>query len=154
MLLAIFLAVAALELISIIIIFVFKNVLHSIIILAIAFVISSVLFAAMQQPLLALLQLFIVVGTILTYFFIGVASAGISRFKHTSYTLLAVLSIIMFMVLAYMSNGVNFTGQNMLTKADIANYVSGSIWLIYFLTLVLFSVGLSGIILLKRLGER
>ncbi len=154
MLLAIFLAVAALELISIIIIFVFKNVLHSIIMLAIAFVISSVLFAAMQQPLLALLQLFIVVGTILTYFFIGVASAGISRFKHTSYTLLAVLSIIMFMVLAYMSNGVNFTGQNMLTKADIANYVSGSIWLIYFLTLVLFSVGLSGIILLKRLGER
>ncbi|MGC8585933.1 MAG: hypothetical protein ACP5K5_00070 [Candidatus Micrarchaeia archaeon] len=154
MLLAIFLAVAALELISIIVIFVFKNVLHSIIMLAVAFVISSVLFAAMQQPLLALLQLFIVVGTILTYFFIGVASAGISRFKHTSYTLLAILSITMFMVLAYMSNGVNFTGQNMLTKADIVNYVSGSIWLIYFLTLVLFSVGLSGIILLKRLGER
>ncbi|MCL4373517.1 MAG: hypothetical protein M1360_01780 [Candidatus Marsarchaeota archaeon] len=152
MLFAIFAVLAFIELLAAVLIFLFKNVMHSIIMLAIAFLVGSLLFAALQQPLLALLQLFVIVGGVLTYFFIGVASAGLSKFKHTYYLPLAVLAIASFLLLAYASIGINTAGSNVLTRQMIANYVGSSISVLYVLAIVLFGVGLGAIELLKKLG--
>ncbi|MGC8651754.1 MAG: hypothetical protein ACP5UH_00675 [Candidatus Micrarchaeia archaeon] len=154
MLLYIFVLLAFLEILAAALIFVFKNVMHSIIMLALAFLVSSLLFAAMQQPLLALIQLFVIVGGVLTYFFMGVTPAGFSRFKHTAYVPLAALAIISFLLLAYAvaSVGTATESSNVLTRQAIASYIGSSIGVLYILAIVLFGAGFGAIELLKKLG--
>ena len=71
--LALFLAVAVLELISIALIVLFKDIMHSSLALASLFFMNLLVFLMLQQPLLAVVQLFVLVGGISTYMIIGVA---------------------------------------------------------------------------------
>ena len=88
-----FIVLALAELLSISLIFVFKDILHSVLSLAMAFFINSLIFLMLEQPLLALLQLFVMVGGISTFLFVGVASVSLSRFGHANLLLLLVLSV-------------------------------------------------------------
>jgi len=154
MLLIVFAVLAAIELISVVLIFTSRNALHSIIMLALAFLASSLLFAAMQEPLLALLQLFVIIGGVLTYLFIGVASVSYSRFKHTSYLYIAALSLVLFIVIAYSVRSIDYINSinaNVLTRAMIAGSLSSNIGVLYIIAIALFGIGLGAIILLKRL---
>lgn len=150
----VFIALALLELVSIALIFVFKDLLHSVLALAMAFFFNSLLFLLLNQILLALIQLFIMVGGISTYLFVGVASVSYSRFKHTSYTALAVLSVIFFALLTYRSLAVGFPTQqqNFLSNNLIRGYLSASVALLYMLAFALFGVALGSILLLKKIG--
>ena len=151
----VFIAVALVELASISMIFISRDVLHSVLALSAAFFFNSLLFLLLSQPLLALLQLFIMVGGISTYLFVGVAAVSYSRFKHTTYSALMILSVAFFTLLLYNSLGVGFPAQqqNPLSSAAISNYLSSGVGQLYIITFALFGIALGSILLLKRIGS-
>jgi NADH-quinone oxidoreductase subunit J len=152
MLQILFALLVLLEIASISLVFEAKNVLHSVIMLSISFIISSLIFAFIGQPLIALLQIFIMVGGVMTYMFIGMASAGISRFKHVSYISLALYSIIILAVLSYSVMNASYTeGANNLSRSSIALQLTSGLGIIAVAVIALFGVGIGSIVLLKAL---
>ena len=71
---ALFAIIALLEILSATLVFVFKDMLHVVLSFSALFIINSAIFMVLGQPFLALLQLFIMVGGVSTYLFVGVAS--------------------------------------------------------------------------------
>ena len=152
-----FAAVAALEVISAILIFTFRNVLHSVLALSMTFLFNSILFLALQQTLLALIQLFIMVGGVSTYIFVGVADSGLSRFRHTSLLALGIMAPIL--IVAYATNLVfvghgTVTQENQVSGLMIKSALASNIGILYIIAFALFATGISSIILLKSLGRR
>lgn len=150
----IFYALAAIEIISIALIFVFKDALHSVLALSMAFFFNSVLFLALGQPLLALIQLFIMVGGVSTYVFVGVASIGLANFRHTRLAVLAALSVAAFLVLSYKMLSTQFPAvqANTFSIQQIAPAISSNVALFYLIVFMVFSIGLGSIVMLKRIG--
>jgi NADH:ubiquinone oxidoreductase subunit 6 (subunit J) len=149
---AVFTVLASAELFSIFLIFIFKDMLHSVLALSMAFFFNSLLFLVLGQPLLALIQLLVMVGGISIYLFVGVASAGFSRFKHTNYILLAVISILLFGACFYGAVGMQFPvqQQNALSSDAVASYLTSSISQLYVIAFVLFGVAIGSIAFLKK----
>ncbi len=79
--LALFLIVSVIALAFSVLVFVFKDILHAAIALSGVFLMNSLFFIVLSQPLLAVVQLFIMVGGITTFLFVGVAAAPYSRFQ-------------------------------------------------------------------------
>ncbi|MDE1810449.1 MAG: hypothetical protein KGH66_00170 [Candidatus Micrarchaeota archaeon] len=152
-----FAAVATLEVISAILIFAFRNVLHSVLALSMTFLFNSVLFLALQQTMLALIQLFIMVGGVSTYIFVGVASSGLSKFKHTSFLALAIMAPILIVAYAtnlfYIGQG-TAVQQNELSGPMIKASLSSDTGTLYIIAFVLFATGVSSIVLLKGIGAK
>lgn len=153
--LAIFALAAALEIVSALLVFSLKDVLHSVLALSVAFFVNSLLFLMLAQPLLALLNLFIMVGGVSTYIFVGVASLSYSKFKHTSHIALGVLSLLLFAALFYpvYQSSPNGSEQNLLTAQMIGSSLTTNIGVLYIVTLVLFGIGLSSILVLRKVGS-
>ncbi|MDE1869168.1 MAG: hypothetical protein KGH60_04370 [Candidatus Micrarchaeota archaeon] len=152
----IFFALAAIEIILIALIFVFKDVLHSVLALSMAFFFNSVLFLALGQPLLALIQLFIMVGGVSTYVFVGVASISFSNFRHTRFAALAGLSVAAFLILSYKMLSVQLpeAQANVFAINSIGPAISSNVALFYVILFMVFSVSLGSILLLKRIGVK
>lgn len=150
---AMFIALASAELLSILLIFIFKDIVHSVLALATNFFINSLLFLMLDQPLLALIQLFIMVGGISTYLFVGIAPAGFSRFKRTSYILLLILSIAFFTACFYRVTSISFPvqQQNLLSGQALTTYLTSGIGQLYIITFVLFGVALGSIVILRKI---
>lgn len=151
----VFIVLSLVELLSITLIFVFKDIPHSVLALSMAFFLNSLLFLILEQPLLALIQLFIMVGGISTYLFVGVASLSFPRFKHTSHLFLSLLSIVFFTVCFYKATSMQFPiqQQNTLSDQAIAAYLASSIGQLYIITFVLFGVALGSILLLRKIDQ-
>lgn len=151
----IFIALESLTFLSLLLIFIFKDVLHSVLALSASFLINSLIFLLLNQPLLALIQLFIMIGGISTYLFVGVASSALSRFKHTSYIVLAAVSVVFFVACFYNVATVQFTPlqQNALSNDAIAAYITSSISQLYLIALALFGVALGSIVMLKKVNR-
>lgn len=149
-----FIALALVELLSIALIFVFKDVLHSVLSLAMAFFVNSLLFLMLDQPLLALLQLFVMVGGIATFLFVGVASVGASRFVHTNLPFLLALSVAFFLITFYLAAGTPFPvqQQNPLSGTAIAGELASGSGQLYAMVFALFGVALGAIIMLRRIS--
>jgi NADH:ubiquinone oxidoreductase subunit 6 (subunit J) len=111
------------------------------------------LLVVLDLPLLALLQLFIMVGGVSTYLFVGVSSENLSRFRHTSLPVLVVLAIALAAVPIYrISMLQNLGGQsNALNASVISAAVSSNITLFYMLAILLFGIGVGSIIMMKSL---
>jgi len=150
---------AALILVCASLIFILKDVLHVALALSAVFFVNSLIFLVIGQPLLALIQLFIMVGGVSVYLFVGVAAAGYSHFKYTNYWVLAIVAIAIFSALLY---GVYLHGlsgpaagqpPSAYTTAQVAVSLSSKYTLIaiYSIALMLFLVALSAIPLLNRL---
>jgi len=152
-----FAAVATLEIISAMLVFTFRNVLHSVLALSMTFLFNSILFLAMQQTLLALIQLFIMVGGVSTYIFVGVSSSGLSKFRHTSLLALGILAPLLIVAyatnLVYVIQGTS-TQENQVTGLMIKSALGANIGILYVIAFVLFATGLSSIILLKSMGRK
>lgn len=150
---AIFTILAILEIASIALIYTFKDVLHSVIALAMFFIFNSALFLIINQPLIALIQLFIMVGGIATYAFVGVSSSGYSKFKHTNYYLLVISSVLLFIAFAYSILNANLLvdQQNSISSSLIAQSIGPNIGLMYVMGLMLFGIGFGSIILMKKM---
>lgn len=136
-----------------ILVFALKDVLHAAVALASLFLFNSLFFLLINQPLLAVVQLFIMVGGIATFLFVGVGSAAYSRFLHTRKFVLVVIWAALFAVLASALNGVSFTStlpQTTFWADSIASSLQSSVALFYIMALAMFGVSLSAIILLKK----
>lgn len=150
----IFVALALAELVFISLIFFFKDVLHSVLSMAMAFFVNSLMFLALNQPLLALLQLFVMVGGIATFLFVGVASVSMSRFGHANLLMLLVLSVVFFAVSFYMAVGTPFPvqQQNFLSVEAIAGQLASGAGQLYVVVFALFGAAIGAITLLRKIS--
>ncbi|MCL4372327.1 hypothetical protein M1373_03350 [Candidatus Marsarchaeota archaeon] len=147
--------IAAAELSAIACIFIFRQLLHAVLALTIAFVLNSALFLVLQQPLLAIIQLFILVGGISTYALVGVASASFSRFKHTNKLALVIIFLVLFVALSIpllslrpASQNSNIFGPPQITYG-LKNYIAQ----FYIITLMLFGISISAILMFRQIGR-
>ncbi len=143
--------IAVLEVFAAYSIFFFKNLMHSAIALTSVFAINSLMFAFLSQPLLAAFQIFIMIGGISVYIFVGVAAPGLARFKHARINILIPLSIVMFAVLSYPLISIMFASpaSNVLQSSGIAGTFSSWLPVFYIIMLLLFAVSLGAILLIK-----
>ncbi|MDE1871638.1 MAG: hypothetical protein KGI06_05375 [Candidatus Micrarchaeota archaeon] len=153
---AIFVIIALLEIISAILVFVFKNILHIVLALSSLFIFNSAMFFVLGQPLLALLQVFIMVGGISTYIFIGVAAGSYSKFRGTNYAVLAIVYVAIFALFSVkvMQSGIYANAQNTLTSVEVSQSLLQNSGLLYFLAIMLFGTGFGSILLMKKLGRK
>lgn len=153
---ALFIIVALLEVVFASLMFYFKNILHTVLALAMLFVVNSGMFLILGQPLLALLQLFIMVGGVSTYVFVGVASSGYSKFKNTNYLALIAMSVVIAALFSIKTLQINtiIAQQNVVTGQLIAQSLSSNLGLIYLIAIMVFGTGIGSILLVKKLGEK
>lgn len=153
--LALFLIVSVIALAFSVLVFVFKDILHAAIALSGVFLMNSLFFIVLSQPLLAVVQLFIMVGGITTFLFIGVAAAPYSDFKYTKLLALCILwiitALVMIVPLAEVSSA---TGgeSNVFGAGAISESLGSSAGIYYLMLLVMFGVSLGAILLLKKAG--
>ncbi|MCL4389050.1 MAG: hypothetical protein M1528_03240 [Candidatus Marsarchaeota archaeon] len=150
-----------LAMLSALLVFYFKKISHIAVAISALFFMNSLLFLALNQPILAVIQLFIMVGGISTYLFIGVGSAPYSGFKHVNWPVLAISSIAIFALIFYglqESGGLSSLSASALPGSYSANAIAGSfssapsLLAIYAIMIMLFGIGIGAIKLLKRLS--
>jgi NADH-quinone oxidoreductase subunit J len=154
------LILAALIVIGASLIFAFKDVLHVAVALSFVFLVNSLIFLLLNQPLLAVIQLFIMIGGVSVYLFVGVAAASYSHFKYTNYIALAAVAIALFAVMtygAYNTGTVSLAHSQALANSYSAAQVVSSltsrytIISLYAITLMLFLLATAAIPILNRL---
>jgi NADH-quinone oxidoreductase subunit J len=152
--LALFLIISVMGLMLSFLVFTLKDILHSALALSAVFFVNSLLFFMLDQPLLAVVQLFIMIGGITTFLFVGVASTAYSRFKYTSANGLAILCVVVFVILVIPLNYVQMTPTQpgIFSSASIAASLGASYALFYLMLFTMFSVALGAILLLKKAG--
>jgi NADH:ubiquinone oxidoreductase subunit 6 (subunit J) len=145
---------ALLGIVSAVFVFLLKDVLHSVIALTLLFIANSALFLILNQPFLALLQLFIMVGGVSTYAFVGAASSSYSNFKHTNLTIFAIAVVVLSAVLLYGGIRANAVAQqqNTLSSADVSQSLGANMGLLYIMAIMLFGIALGSILLMKKIG--
>lgn len=152
---ALFIVIAVLEILAAAMIFMFRDLLHSVLALSFVFVMNSAMFFVLNQPLLALMQLFIMVGGVSTYLFVGVGSESYSRFKHTNYKILVLVYVIFFIAIAARTVQVTqiSVSQNTISNGTVSESISSNVGLFYLIAAMLFGVGFSSILMIRKLGR-
>lgn len=147
---------AIVEIVSTVLVFVFKDILHAIVALSDAFLLNAALFLLLKQPILAILQLFIMIGGIATYLFVGVGSEGLSKFKHVNTIQFYAVLIGIFVVISFPLIKVSFAQAQQSNILSPSNYpeLFSQIGILYLITVMLFGVGIASIVLLKRLENK
>jgi len=132
--------------------FMLRDVLHAALALASLFFFNSLFFLLMDQPLLAVIQLFIMVGGIATFLFVGVGSIAYSKFRHARKNVLFVIWAALFTVLAASLSGVGFITEAPATfgAGNISSSLQSSAALFYVMALAMFGISLGAILLLKK----
>ena len=152
-----FVASAVLALASALLVFVFRDILHTVLALTALFMFNSALFLLLGQPLLAVVQLFILVGGISTFLFVGVASAELMEFKFNRLVALVLLWAFVFAVIAYPLYGKGYslqeTSNNIFGASDIASSLLQYNAVFYVMLVTLFAVSLGAVVALKRMRK-
>ncbi len=132
-----------------------REMAHAMVGFLLVTVAAAALLVVLNLPLLALLQLFIMVGGVSTYLFVGVSSENLSRFKHTSLPILVVLAIVLAAVPIYKLSLVQSAAglSNAISTAVIQSAVSSNLTLFYMLAVLLFGIGIGSIVMMKSLKE-
>ncbi len=154
------LILASLMVIGTLLIFIFRDVLHVAVALSILFFVNSLVFLLLDQPLLAVIQLLIMIGGVSVYLFVGVAAASYSNFKYTNYVALAVTAVVIFLVMLYglyssdtVSSIHGLPLANQFSSPQIISSLTSryTIASLYAITIMLFLVAIASIPLLKDL---
>jgi NADH-quinone oxidoreductase subunit J len=149
--LILFAALAAAELASAVLIFRFRDMMHSVLALSMLFFVNSLLFLVLEQPLLALLQLFVMIGGVSSFLLVGTASAGLSRFRHTGLAALATLSVTLFAMCFYKFYGMQVSEQqNVLAAGALGSYLAAGMGQFYVMAFALFGVALGAVLVLRK----
>lgn len=116
---------------------------------------GAAILAVLGLPLLALLQLFIMVGGVSTYLFVGVSSENLSRFKHTSISALAILVVALLAVPVYKIYSLASTANqgNVLSNSAIKASVAANLPLFYMIAILMFGIGIGSIIMMRTLKQ-
>ncbi len=149
-----FALVAAFEITAMGLIFAFREIMHSAVALALFFFANSLAFLLLNQPLLAVVQLLVLVGGVSTYVFVSVASASYSKFEHSRKAALAAVSLLLFVVIAYpiLRSGLSGTAQTQQDYSSFPTYMYGSVEYVYLAFVLLAGTVLGSILLLKKVG--
>ncbi|MGC8622536.1 MAG: hypothetical protein ACP5SJ_00250 [Candidatus Micrarchaeia archaeon] len=158
----IFAVFAAIELLLSFYIFLSRSLLHAIILLALMFIATSLLYLLLSQPLLAVVQLLVLVGGISTYLLVGTASESFSHFKHTGIALMVILALAIFTVMAYplLASAVVYSFLTLypntisFTMANQSEFLQTDLPIFYIAALLLFGIAIGAILLYKKLGEK
>ncbi len=151
---ALFVVLSLFELVSLVMLFLLKEQLHAVVSLTAAFFAVSLIFLTLEQPLLALMQLFVMVGGIATYLIVAVASTDAHNHLRINRVLLALLAFGFFAAMYYGASHATFLGTqgSVLSEQAIASSLSQNITMLYVLVFMLFGVGTGTIVLLRRVG--
>ena len=128
-----------------------RDIVNVVVSLSIAFLANSLLFLALNQPLLAAVQLFVMIGGISTYMFVGVATSGAAQKLRTRRAILIPMAVIIFLALSYPFLGAAATDvqPGQITVQQISAQMSSSIPYFYLIALLTFGATTGAIILLK-----
>jgi len=155
MFLVLFIIIALLEFASSIMILKSKHILHSIIFLSFIFLLNSIIFAMLNQPLLAVVQLFIMIGGISVFMFVGVATEGRNHALNNLY-LFSVLWLILFLLMLLTLYPTSLTlnqtqAQPGLSSELIAYSISTQAYSFYLMFIVVFLVAVGASVILGKL---
>jgi len=147
----IFAILAVAELASIAAIFASDDIKHSVLALGAAFFVNSLMFVLLEQPELALVQLFILICGISTYIFVGISSEGSQNFRQTNYPLLVLLSAAVFAIFFCRVAGLQFTQmqQGQSVYDAIVAYMAADIGFLWTIILKVFGVAFEAIVIFK-----
>ncbi|MEM3841389.1 MAG: hypothetical protein QXN59_01695 [Candidatus Micrarchaeaceae archaeon] len=150
---AVAIAIAVAEVAAASSIFIMKDIMHSALALAAVFLANSAAFLILGQPILAIMQMFIMVGGVATYLFVGVASEHPKEKRHTNIPLFVIISVLTFVAIGYPALGYysNSSNSALSFSAISAEFASGY-QILYVLVTLLFGVALGAILLLKNNG--
>jgi NADH:ubiquinone oxidoreductase subunit 6 (subunit J) len=156
LLIALFITVAVLEVVSAILVFKFRIALHAAAALAVLFFANALAFLLLSQPLLAIMQLFVMVGGVSTYLFVSVASANYPSLNPKRALAFGLLAASLFAVMVYplVSTNINANQNNIVSLSTLDSYMSNSLPFFYMIAAVLFGVSLGAIIILKKVGAK
>ena len=120
--------------------------------LAFVFVVVSGLIFVMGQGVIALLQLFILVGGLSTYLIVAVAAERQTGFEHVDPRIFIPVFLVIAAVLFYaiVSNTQQGSGSNVSIGAEFAAAISTYYALIAGAVFLVFAVGIGSIMLIKR----
>jgi NADH:ubiquinone oxidoreductase subunit 6 (subunit J) len=144
-----FAAVSIVALICTYLVLVLKDILHVVIAFVLVVIAASALMLFVGQPLIAVIQLLIMVGGIATYLLVGSASVKFNQANHTNIPAFAVLSSVLFIVLVIASLRSGVSSYSPYSPFTGGNFDYGQTFF-YLLIITLFSVSVSSIMLFKR----
>jgi NADH:ubiquinone oxidoreductase subunit 6 (subunit J) len=151
-----FAVLVAMELLLSAYIFRVKELLHAVVLLALVFATTSLLYLIASQPLLATIQLLVLVGGISMYLLVGTASESFSKFKHTNMALMLVLAAVLFAVIAYpVISSPGSYASSTTTSFSIqqqSQFVGNDLVIFYIIALLLSGISIGAIALYKKLG--
>ncbi|MDE1856774.1 MAG: hypothetical protein KGH98_01680 [Candidatus Micrarchaeota archaeon] len=152
----IFFVLALAEIIALLLVYVFRDIVDVVVSLSAAFFINSLIFLALNQPLLAAIQMFIMIGGISTYLFVGVATEGYLAKLMTSKALFIAVFAMMFVLLSYplLSMGAAETEPAQITGQQVGSQIGASVFYFYIMALLAFGATVGAIILLRSGGKR
>jgi NADH-quinone oxidoreductase subunit J len=151
-----FLLFGGAEAVSALLIFKFRDMLHVGVALSTIFFLNAIIFLIAQQPLLAVIQLFVMVGGISTYFIIGVASLGVSRFRHVRVLPIVAFAVVIFALMAYPLLGrVVLSGAQagQITDSAISAQLVAYIGILYLVAFLLFMTSIGSILIFRFVSD-
>ncbi len=146
----VFAAVAVLELAAAASVYLFRSVLHATLALAMLFLLNSIAFLVLGQPLLAIVQAFVVIGGIATYLIVATAAQQKTGFRHVRLSAFTAMLILLSIALDYSVYNTEFSNlpRNSFSTGGVLAMFSG-ISLLYLIVLMLFSVSMGSIMIFK-----
>ena len=120
--------------------------------LAFVFVAVSGFVLLMGQPLLALFQLFILVGGLSTYLIVAVASEGRTHFNHVDGRMFVGVFVVLAIILTYAISvdTPQGLGSGGATVQELVSSVSNYYALMAAIAFTIFAIGIGSILLVKR----
>ncbi len=149
-----FAVVAAFEMLCAMLMFIFRNALHSAAALALLFFANSLAFLLLGQPLIAIIGLFVTVGGISTYMFVSVASVRYPQLKARRALSIGLLSVLVFLAMSYpiFSWGAAAANAPMLSISALSPSLAASLPFFYLIAALLFGSALGAVLILKKAG--
>ena len=138
---------------SSVLIFVQRKLLHAAIALALAFVASALLFAAIGQVFIGLLQLLIFVGGLAAYLIAAVATEVKERsmLKPATFAAVAVLLSASFTMIA-LSLPVYSYSNSVFQQSAIVLF-AGDYVMLFVIAMLLFSTAIGSVLIIKKLRK-
>jgi NADH:ubiquinone oxidoreductase subunit 6 (subunit J) len=143
----------ALTLLSGILIFVRKKLLHSVIFLALSTVGSSFVFLYLDQPLIALLQILVFVGSLSTYLIVAVASEEKKELKRGVVGFFVATALMLSFLLPFtLGAGEEQVATNSFSSSAETAFLNNYAFLFASVFLV-FAATLGSVVIIKRFSR-
>lgn len=142
--------------ISALAIYLSKNIFKSAIALAITFTVVSLALLLLNQPVVAVLQLLIIVGGLSTYLVVAVASESQKYAWPTDLRIFAAISLIIFLTTIYLiypaASSMSITNQNI--YSEFLQTIQTYSVTIYFAIVLMFAAAIGSMVMIKSTIKR